>query len=302
MKNAKHPAQKSILFLLSCLLTFSLACATLLPEPTATPEPTPTQTPEPTATPIPSATPAPTETPVPPPTDTPVPTETAVPEPTATPEVVASPTATSADPRPTRAEGTETLPTPSAEGYFDPFDSVGDWATGNEDEIVADVVDGVYRFNLIAPDSFYWTTAGQDLGDGFYGVTATAVAGPLNNGFGLMFMVDDSSDTFYALEISSDGYIDIYYCADACETYIPLVGDGWFTSSAVNQGLNAPNTLLVQVIDGEMIFYVNDEEVGQAQDRTLSSGNIGLLVETFDEGDVVVEFDDFIHLPLGSTP
>ena len=302
MKNAKHPAPKSVLFILSCLITLSLACATLLPEPTATPDPTPTLTPEPTATTIPTATPAPTETPVPPPTDTPVPTETAVPEPTATPEVVASPTTTSADRRATSEEGTDTLSPPSAAGTFDLFDSDGDWATGNEDEIVADVVDGVYRFNLIAPDSFYWTTADQDLGDGFYGVTATAVSGPLNNGFGLMFMLDDSSDTFYAFEISSDGYIDIYYCADACETYIALVGDGWFPSPAVNQGLNEPNTLLVQVIDGEMTFFVNDEEVGQAQDRTLSSGNIGLLVESFDEGDVVVEFDDFIHLPLGSTP
>ena len=287
-------------FIFVTLVTLSLACSTLLPEPTVTPAPT--QTPEPTATPQPSATAIPTATPVPPATATPVPTDTPLPEPTATPELVVPPTTASSIPRPTRDVGAAPTPTLSAEGYFDPFDEVGGWATGSEDEVVADVVDGVYRFNLIAADSFYWATADQEFADGFYSVTATAVSGPLDNGFGMMFMVNNSTDSFYAFEISSDGYVSIYYCGEACETFIPLVDDGWFPSPAVNQGLNERNTLLVQVANGDMIFYVNDEEVGQVRDRTLTSGDIGFLVETFDDGDVVIEFDDFIHLPAGSNP
>src|SRR5690606_15926185 len=126
-----------------------------------------------------------------------------------------------------------------------------------------------------------------------YSVTATAVSGPLNNGYGMMFLVDNATDSFYGFEISSDGYVDIYYCANACETYESLVDDGWFASDAVRQGLNVSNTLLV-IADGvRMTFFVNDEQVGEASDRRLISGDIALQIESFDEGGVVVEFDDF---------
>lgn len=287
---------KPIAFIIACLMTLSLACSTLLPAPTPTPEPTATlaptltATPEPTATSIPTDTPLPTATPVPLPTDTPVPPPTTAPEPTATP--VPEPIATR-----------EEVPTviSSGEAFVELFDEEGGWATGDEDDVIGQVIDGVYRFNLIASDSYYWSTAEENFGNGVYGVTATAVSGPLDNGFGMMFMVDDSTDSFYAFEISSDGYVSIYYCADACETFTPLVDEGWFPSDAVNQGLNASNTLLVMAEDGTMTFILNDEEIGQVQDRSLNSGNIGILVETFTQGDVVVEFDDFIYFPLGDT-
>jgi len=56
----------------------------------------------------------------------------------------------------------------------------------------------------------------------------------------------------------------------------PIVSNSWFQSTAVNTGLNATNKLKVEAENANLIFYVNDEEVGRVTDETFSKGDIGL--------------------------
>ena len=87
------------------------------------------------------------------------------------------------------ATDTPAGPTPTIDlSFTETFDSLGGWASEASKEVSGNVTDGVYVFNLVEPDSFYWSTADRLVGSGTYEISATAVSGPLNNGFGMMIM------------------------------------------------------------------------------------------------------------------
>lgn len=154
-------------------------------------------------------------------------------------------------------------------------------------------MDGQYRMSLeISGDSF-WTTAGQNFNDGRFEVEAQPVEGTVDNGYGLLLRVDVEKERFYFLKVSSDGYVYIGLCQDSCAEITALVGDDWFPSPAVRQGLGVSNRLRVDAKEAELTFYVNGEMVGQARDESLQQGDIGLLAETYAPGGLTVAFDNF---------
>ncbi|MEI2612595.1 MAG: hypothetical protein V9G20_28480 [Candidatus Promineifilaceae bacterium] len=182
--------------------------------------------------------------------------------------------------------------------FTETFDSLGNWASEANKEVSGNVSDGVYVFNLIEPNGFYWATADKLVGGGTYEVTTTAVSGPINNGYGMMINVDNATDSFIALEISSDGFASVYSCESACEDLTYLVSDGWFQTPAIQQGLNSVNILKIQAASfGQINFYVNDQQVGQVDNQDLILGDIAVFVESFDEGNVIIHFDDFKFTP-----
>lgn len=185
--------------------------------------------------------------------------------------------------------------------YVETFDDPGEWSTGSDADVEGEVRNGVYNLLVEADDLFSWTTAGKEFGDGVYEVEATQVDGPLNNGYGMLFRVDNERDDFYLFMISGDGFVWIgRYRNGGDEEILPLVGDWWFESPAVNQGLNNTNVLRVQAEGPNMIFYVNDQEVGRVSDDAFSRGDIGLMVRTLGVGGVQVQFDNFTVTPIES--
>jgi len=186
--------------------------------------------------------------------------------------------------------------------YEETFDKTGNWGNGTTPDVVGLVDNSVYEMLVKSNSGLYLATAGETFGDGDYEVEATQIAGPLNNGYGFLFKVDETSDSFYVFEVSGDGWIWIGRCADLCESeQVPLVGGDWFRSPAINQGLQATNNLRV-VIDGTlMTFYVNGVEVGRTSDDRLTEGDIAVMVETLGESGVRVIFDNFRFTPSNSS-
>lgn len=182
--------------------------------------------------------------------------------------------------------------------YEETFDKAGDWGTGRTADVVGDVDNGVYEMLVKSNSELYLATAGESFGDGVYEVEATQIAGPLNNGYGLLFNVDEETDSFYVFEISGDGWIWIGRCVELCDSeQVALVGGDWFRSPAINQGLQATNVLRA-VVDGNlMTFYVNGVEVGRTSDDRLTEGDIAVMVETLGESGVRVIFDNFRFSP-----
>lgn len=182
--------------------------------------------------------------------------------------------------------------------YVETFDEQGNWRVGEDADVDGQVVDGVYRMLMKADDALIWTTAGQSFGDGFYEVEATQVAGPDNNGYGMMFRIDDNRDDFYLFKISGDGYVWIgKYIGGGAEVE-PMIGDHWFESPAIHRGTDEKNTLRVNAEGGNLIFFVNDQEVGRVTDNSFANGDIGLWVESFGQGGVQVDFDNFSVTPI----
>lgn len=189
----------------------------------------------------------------------------------------------------------------SASGpYAENFDSAGSWATGENDQSRGLVAGGVYDFTVFTDTGIYWASAGEQFGDGIYEVEATAISGPEDNGFGMVFMVDDATGSFYLFEISADGFVWIGRCEGNCKENMDiLVEGGWFESGAVKQSLGVTNRLRVDADSGNLTFFVNNQEVGQAFDDTFTQGNIGVAVETIGLGDVQIHFDNYAYTPAG---
>jgi hypothetical protein len=182
--------------------------------------------------------------------------------------------------------------------YVETFDEPGTWRVGEDADVDGEIIDGVYRMTMKADDALIWTTAGESFADGIYEVEATQIAGPDNNGYGMMFRIDDNKDDFYLFKISGDGYVWIGRYIGGGAEVDPLIGDHWFESPAVHKGADQMNTLRLKAEGGNLIFFVNGQEVGRVTDNSLAGGDIGLWVESFGQGGVQVEFDNFSVTPL----
>lgn len=182
--------------------------------------------------------------------------------------------------------------------YEATFDSAGKWVLDNTFEAETRLAGGRYEFLVKKELGIFWSTAGENLTDGVYSVEATPVDGPLDNGYGMIFRAEDDAQDFYIFEISADGFVWIGYCLDGCAEQAPLLADGWFQSEAVRQGLDVTNSLRVRAEAGNLIFFVNDQEVGRVTDNTLRRGDVGVIVETLGEGGVLVAFDNVRVTPL----
>ncbi|HSH01097.1 MAG TPA: hypothetical protein VLL52_01175 [Anaerolineae bacterium] len=187
------------------------------------------------------------------------------------------------------------------EPYHETFDTQGSWETGNVLGASSRINNGFYEFTVEEPIGIFWATAGTNQGDGIYELEATQVAGPLDNGYGLLFRssLDPNNGAFYLFKISGDGHAWMGYCSLGCsENETPLVGQGWVETSAIKQGLNETNILRVTAEGSNFVFAVNGIEVGRVSDPTLTKGDIGLLVQTLGEGGVRIHFDNAKVLPL----
>ena len=182
--------------------------------------------------------------------------------------------------------------------YTESFDEAGSWPIGNDGTATGMIQDGTYEMFVELSGDIFWITGGRNFADAVYEVAATPVEGTIDNGYGMLFRVDNEENAFYIFKVSSDGYVYIGRCLNSCTEVAALVDRDWFSSDAVRQGLNVTNILRVEASGSDMIFYVNDAEVGRATDEELAQGDIGLVAETFSPGSLRVKFDDFSVRPL----
>ena len=193
---------------------------------------------------------------------------------------------------------TRSGPNVQNEPYQETFDSIGTWTTGEDVNAVGTVAGGVYEMSLEQSGDIFWVTAGKTFADGEYEVEITPLEGAQDNGYGMLFKVNEEDNSFYVFKVSSDGFAFIGHCADSCLEQNALVGQDWFTAPAVKQGFGITNTLRAVVSGSDMTFYVNGEEVGHATDDALRQGDIGLMAEIFTPGGLRVTFDNFTVTPL----
>ena len=184
--------------------------------------------------------------------------------------------------------------------YTEPFNEPGTWTVGDDATAAGAIQNGVYEMSVEQSGDIFWVTSGRNFANATYQVAATPVEGTLDNGYGMLFRVDSEDSAFYIFKVSSDGYVYIGRCTDSCLQVNVLVDRDWFASDAVQQGLNVTNILRVEANGSDMIFYVNDTEVGRATDQELTQGDIGLVAETFAPGGLRVQFDNFNVTPLDS--
>ncbi len=206
--------------------------------------------------------------------------------------------------RPTSVPPTATL-TPALAGvdtdglffyeeYFD--DPSSGWVTGPAGDAEISYIDGEYEIAIYQPDWVVWGNAGieQDLFSVGVGVYASLVSGPLESGLGLLVRFQPTGQDFYQFQINGNGHYKVDMLLDGVWAGLGT----WEASEAINQGLGAVNYLQVLCYAEMCSFYVNDVYLTELIDDTFASGDIGLFASAFNEGGVVVRFDDVIVLSL----
>jgi hypothetical protein len=218
------------------------------------------------------------------------------------------------------------LPVQSGEiAYVTTFDDfTNDWSL-YQGRLAAHVENGLLR--LTADDTFKrpFSTANQYWGDFDLLVQAIPVAGPANNnnGYGVIFRLQDKGnnspddDDFYLFLISSDGYYQVVRSFAGEQKEL----SAWIPSPLVIQGLDVMNMVRVVAVGDQFRFYVNDQPVqlcipddpngvstyderrggcieGQMvdalTDSSIANGRLGVVIQTFDEPGVVVDFDNVV--------
>jgi hypothetical protein len=125
-------------------------------------------------------------------------------------------------------------------------------------------------------------------------VEATQEDGPNNNGYGFV-MRRDTAGNAYNFVISGNGNY----------RFDKLVGGKWTEilpwtwSSSIKTG-RATNNIRVEAAGDKFTFYVNGAKIGEAQDSTILSGRIGLVVGAYDDDpNAHISFDNLRVWALG---
>lgn len=201
--------------------------------------------------------------------------------------------------------------------YAAAFDGFQDeWELYNEERI-AEITDGVLRLTNNTVNNGSYSVTNSRFNDFDLTVDARAVAGPLDNGYGVVFRLKDRQN-YYTFMTSSDGYYQVARVVDGNITELSTFN---VDSSIVNQGISTVNRLRVVARGNQFQFYINGEQVqvcipnnpdaqstyfmdscidGQMLDTltddAIAQGQIGVVVQTFSESGVTVEFDNLVVL------
>lgn len=136
----------------------------------------------------------------------------------------------------------------------------------------------------------YWTRLHQSLADSRIEVDAIKLGGTDDNSFGILCRYQDRGN-YYRFIASSDGYAGI---AKMRSGQLSLLHASQLTySTAINRG-SAVNRLRADCVGQDLTFYINGQQVAQARDAELTTGDIGLIAGANATPVVDMLFDHFV--------
>jgi hypothetical protein len=161
------------------------------------------------------------------------------------------------------------------------------WSTVSNANVSRFYKDGKYHVAVKNGDSSYWSFgAGKNFKDFVLEVNTTQEGGPNDNDYGVVARYADPGNYSLFL-VSGDGFYG-FAKVENNQWVTPLK---WTKSDALKQG-NSTNTLKLVSLGENLTFYANGVKLGDFQDRSPKSGDIGFWVETALEGNVGIAFDD----------
>jgi hypothetical protein len=112
-------------------------------------------------------------------------------------------------------------------------------------------------------------------------------------GYGLTFRGTDTP-SYYTFEIYSDGFFRVRLNP----------GGGWqvLVDDTPTPAMQSGQTrqLAVQALGPDLSFFINGQQVATAQDQTLASGKIGLIITAQDGKNATVEYDNLVIRELSN--
>jgi hypothetical protein len=124
------------------------------------------------------------------------------------------------------------------------------------------------------------------IGDAVVEVDARLVSGPNMGDFGIVCGYKDN-DNFHVLAVANDGYAEILRWVKGDDAIIASKENAFTITDAYH--------LVASCVQGKLSLSVNGVEVLSATSESLeNAGEVGLYGGTFDEGNAVYSFDNFV--------
>lgn len=165
------------------------------------------------------------------------------------------------------------------------FRKMSNFPTSSDANITKYFKNGKYHVNVIQKSYSAWSFARKNFTDFVLSLNSTQEMGPEDNDYGVVTRWKNAGNYSLFL-ISGDGF----YSYAKRENSAWVVPVNWTRSSAINTG-NATNNIEVVSRGENLTFYANGAKLGDYLDSKPVSGDVGLWVETFTEGDLTIGFD-----------
>jgi len=162
------------------------------------------------------------------------------------------------------------------------------WDSATDEAGVTDYLEGEYQILVNQTDYYLWANPGKTFSDVRVEVDLRAVE-DRGGDMGLICRYKDA-ENFYFLRITSDGYYGISKMVNGEESL--LGNDQLIVSDRIKTGTEA-NHLRADCVGDQLTLYVNGDMVADITDADLTSGDVGLIAGTFEQGGNDVRFDNF---------
>ncbi len=172
-----------------------------------------------------------------------------------------------------------------------------DQPTNRWDQSRSRVLDGTYELRIDTPnfDSYgLFLDARGPIQDFDMAVDATQVAGDPTAEYGIRFWQTGPGD-YLMFSISGSGYYRLVRVTD--QVYQSLVP--WTFDSRINTGPDASNRLRVVAQGTSVAAFLNEQQVLAITNEAIAGGQLTLGLTTFDQGGLVVRFDNIVGQAQG---
>ena len=130
-----------------------------------------------------------------------------------------------------------------------------------------------YHVSEATTGKFLYCSAGTSNFSNFaYRVEMTITRGDCG---GMIFRANTSNNSFYDFEVCQDGSYYLALYANGSGKYIMQPKN----SSAIKTGLNQDNIVAIVAQGKSLTMYVNNQNLGTANDASLSSGSVGVIAD-----------------------
>ncbi len=162
------------------------------------------------------------------------------------------------------------------------------WCVDSASSSALDYKSGKYVFEVNDTEWFVWCNPNENFDDIHLEVTAENTGDTNDTVFGLMCHFQEASNDFYYAGLSANGDYTIRLYQGGEDV---ILAEG--TSDAVDANA-ASYKLGMDCANGDIVLYLDGDQIDSASDDTYSSGDIGLFAWTGSDAPAEIHYDDLV--------
>ncbi|MEJ5200720.1 MAG: serine protease [Anaerolineales bacterium] len=162
------------------------------------------------------------------------------------------------------------------------------WDIGGSQNGEVRFKNGELWFHIIPMQYYFWSSwNGNTFTNAVISVDARVEAPTGSGDFGIICRLQDGNN-FYALEVSEDRYFAIWKMVNGQSVFLK----DWTYSGSIPE--NTSMTITATCTGNKLALAVNNLLLAEVRDDTFQSGWVGLLAGTFETGNIIVAFDNYV--------